>query len=180
MRKLSWTEEVYIHDEVTRRHKEYWESYFWHSKPTGREKKVTSLTIQKAVRKELLKNTLVKNMYNSLKKLPDFDESQVCFFFNDARQGEGELSYHKSPVHISVLVPVSEQFCHMWEILNKLQGWGANITKNVMMKYSILFASWKGKKEERPKKIEELIEFIRKDYYGTFESELIKELKNLK
>lgn len=180
MKKLSCMEEQYVYEEVMRRHREYWDSCYWYPKTTGGKKKVTALTIQKAVRKELLKNTLVKNMYNNLKKLPDFDESQASFFFNDARQGEGELKYFKSPVYFSVRVPVSAQFCHMWETLDKLQGWGSRIPRNVMTKYSILFASWKAKKEERPKKIEELIEFIRKDYFGTFESELIKELKNLK
>lgn len=179
MKTLSRMEEEYVYEEVIRRNNEHWESY-WTPTTDGKGTSVTALTIQKAIRKELLKNTLVKNMYNNLKKLPDFDESRVRFFFNDAREGEGRLSYEKPPVRASIYVQASAQFCHMWETLNKLQGWGAKIPRNVMTKYSILFASWKGKKEERPKKIEELIDFIYKDYFGTIESELIKELKNLK
>lgn len=170
MRKLHWTEEQYVYGEVMRRRDERWNCFL--------EKPTTVLTIEKTVRKEILKNTVAKNMYNSLKKLPDFDEKCLRFIFYNYATGEGEMSYDKSPFYVLIKIPMSTQFRHMWATFRKAEG--NEMPRNFMAKYSILFASWKGTNEERPKKIEELIDFIYKDYFEPIELELKQELKNLK
>lgn len=178
MRKLSRKEIQYVYGEVTRRNQDYWMSYWFPNTTGGRKMTVTALTMEKVLRKEILKNTLVKNMYNNLKKLPDFDEKCLHFHYYDCGTGEGEMTYHNLSIYTSIQIPVSTQFCHMYETLHKAQGW--KVPHNLIDKYSIIFASWKAKDEERPKKIEELIEFIYKDYFKSLELELKKELKNLK